>query len=123
MADKIKKDERIDGVRYITIPVRDNLDDAGITALIEQLAPATVGLVGNYADMQRGGAAALKGDGSVSSGVEMPPGVTEADLATTKAVEDAVAAAVESSTGAGNSAGDASTGGTGGTTDSRKTTR
>lgn len=122
MADNIKKDERIDGVRYLTIPVRDNLDDAGITALIEQLAPPVVGIVGNYADVQRGGAAVVKAEGSMSDGVETPPGVTEDDIAVTKQVEDAIATAIETSTGNGNSAGDAKTGDTGGTKASRKTT-
>lgn len=124
MADSTKSKtasvENIDGVRWLHVPIRDSLDDAGITALIEQLAPATVGLVGNYADLQRGGAAVLKDQGSMSEGVERPAGVTDQDIAVTKAVEGAVAAAVESSPGTGNSAGDAHTGDTGGTTASRK---
>lgn len=121
MADNIKKDEQIDGVRYLTIPVRDNLDDAGIEELIRQLAPPVVGIVGNYADVQRGGAAVVKGDGSLESGVETPPGVTDDDIAVTRQVEEAIATAIESSTGKGNSAGDANTGDTGGTKASRKT--
>jgi hypothetical protein len=106
----IKKDERIDGVRYLTIPIRDNLDDAGITALIEQLAPPVVGIVGNLADVHRGGASVVTEGGSVSDGVEVPPGVTDADIATTKAVADAVQNAIDTSTGTANSAGDAHTG-------------
>lgn len=122
MPDNIRKDERLEGVRYITIPVRDNLDDAGVEDLIRQLAPPAVGIVGNYADVQRAGAKAVLEDGvtAFQEGVETPPGVTDEDIAVTKAVDDAVAAAVESSTGAGNSAGDAKTGDTGGTTASRK---
>lgn len=120
MADKVRKDERIDGVRYITIPVGDNLDDATVEDLIRQLAPATVGIVGNYADIQRGGAAVAKGEGTMDDGVVPAPGVTDRDLAVTKAVEDAVEA---SKTGEASSVGDPNTGGTGGTTESRKTSR
>ena len=106
-----RKEQTIDGVRYITIPVRDNLDDAGVEELIRQLAPPVVGIVGNYADIQRAGAQIVAGDANdLASGVETPAGVTENDLAVTRAVEDAVAAANDSSSGRGNSAGDARTG-------------
>jgi hypothetical protein len=116
-----KKDEKIDGVRYITVPVGDNLDDATVEDIIRQLAPPVAGIVGNYADVQRAGAAIVKGDGSdLASGVETPPGVTDTDIAVTKAVEDAVEA---SRTGEASSVGDSNTGGTGGTTASRTTTR
>lgn len=121
MADNIKKDEQIDGVRYITIPVRDNLDAAGVEELVRQLAPATVGLVGNYADVQRAGGEIARGNATdFAAGVVTPPGVTEADIAVTNAVEDAVAKAVEDVGVV--SVGDPQTGDTGGTKASRKTT-
>ena len=111
MADNKRNEQTIDGVRYITIPVRDNLDDAGVEELIRQLAPPVVGIVGNLADIQRAGAEIVKGNAKdLASGVETPAGVTDDDLAVTQAVEDAVAAANESSSGKGNSAGDAKTG-------------
>jgi len=114
-----KKEERIEGVRYITIPVGDNLDDATVEDIIRQLAPPVSGIVGNYADVQRAGAAIVKGDATdLAAGVETPAGVTENDLAVTKAVEDAVEA---SRTGNPSSVGDPNTGDTGGTTASRKT--
>lgn len=121
MADNIKKDERIDGVRYITIPVRDNLDAAGIEDLVRQLAPPVVGIVGNYADVQRAGAEIVKGNATdFAAGVETPPGVTDDDIEVTRQVDAAVEAAVE---GLGaSSVGDAHTGDTGGTKASRKTT-
>lgn len=64
---------------------------------LRRLAPRETNVVGNLADLQRGGAAVLKGEGSVSDGVEPPPGVSPAGLkAEAKAnekVTDALASA------------------------------
>ena len=80
----------------ITIPVNPNLDPATREDLIRQLAPVNpaLGVVGNYADIQRGGAAVLKETGSMSDGVETPPGVTGEDIKAAKKVDAAVDAAV-----------------------------
>lgn len=112
MADNAKKSQNIDGVRYITVPVNDALDDATIEDIVRQLAPPTVGLVGNYADVQRGGGAVLSGDAkSMAAGVEVPPGVSAEDVENTAKVNAAVEKAVEDSkTGRASSLGDAHTG-------------
>jgi hypothetical protein len=49
--------------------------------LLDQLAPRQAGVVGNLADLQRGGAAVLKEQGSMSDGVEAPPDRTAEQVA------------------------------------------
>lgn len=112
MADNVKKSEKIDGVRFITIPVADNLDDATVEDLVRQLAPPVAGIVGNYADVQRAGAAIVAGEGKdLASGVELPPGESPEDAKTAAQVNAAVEKAVEDSqTGRASSVGDSHTG-------------
>lgn len=43
-----------EGVRMITVPVGDNVDDDTVEAAIRSLAPPVAGVVGNLADVQRG---------------------------------------------------------------------
>lgn len=113
MADNTKsKSQQIDGVRYITIPVADNLDDATVEDLVRALAPPTSGIVGNYADIQRAGAAIVAGEGTdLASGVEIPAGESADDLKTAAQVNAAVEQAVsDSQTGRASSVGDPHTG-------------
>lgn len=79
-------------VETITIPINPDLSPEDRDALIRQLAPKDplYGVVGNFADVQRGGAAVVTGSGSMSDGVQTPPGTTEQDLATSTAVSDAI---------------------------------
>lgn len=109
MADNKKDKGAPEGVRYITVPVGENVDDATVEALIRELAPPVAGVVGNYADIQRAGAAIVAGDAKdLASGVEVPPGEDmKQQIATAKAVEDAVEA---SKTGNPSSVGDSHTG-------------
>ena len=53
--------------------VTSHLDEESKKALLRQLAPRQAGVVGNLADLQRGGAAVLKGEGDMEEGVEPPP--------------------------------------------------
>lgn len=88
MADN-KKDKEVEGIRYVSVPVGDNVDDATVEEAIRSLAAPVAGPVGNFADLQRG---------EVS-----PPPVDPV----AKAIEDAVDA---SKTGKPSSVGDAHTG-------------
>lgn len=99
-----------DAVQTITIPIDPNLNADTREALIRELGPkGGTGVVGNLADVQRAGAAIVKGDGKgFADGVEAPPGTTDQDLANAKAVDAAVQAAVDSA--AAQSAGDSHTG-------------
>lgn len=112
MADNVKKTTEKDGIRYITVPVNPNLDDATVEDMVRALAPPTVGIVGNYADIQRAGAAIVAGEGKdLASGVELPPGETAGDVKAAAKVNAAVEQAVEDSrTGNASSVGDANTG-------------
>lgn len=98
-----------DGVREVTILVGDNVDDATVEEAIRSLAPPVAGIVGNYADVQRAGAAIVTGTGnSIADGVEPPP---DAEAVETAAVAAAIEKAVEDSqTGTPSSVGDPSTG-------------
>lgn len=86
-------------IETITIPINPDLDPATREDLLRQLAPVNpaLGVVGNYADIQRGGAAVVKDQGTMDSGVETPPGVTGEDLRQAKQVEDAIASATDPS--------------------------
>lgn len=97
-------------VQTISIPIDPNLDADTRESLIRQLGPkGGTGVVGNLADVQRAGAAIVKGESSTfADGVEAPPGTTDEGLANAKAVDEAVQAAVDSA--AAQSAGDANTG-------------
>lgn len=112
MADNVKKSDKIDGVRYITIPIADNLDDATVEDLVRQLAPPTSGIVGNLADVQRAGAAIVAGEAKdLAAGVEIPPGESPDDLKTAAKVNAAVEQAVQDSqSGRASSVGDSHTG-------------
>jgi hypothetical protein len=112
MADGKRKEETTDGIRYITVPVADNLDDATVEDLVRQLAPPVAGIVGNYADIQRAGAAIVSGEGKgLADGVELPPGESDESVKTAAKVNAAVEKAVEDSrTGRASSIGDAHTG-------------
>lgn len=57
-------------------PAAAGMDDATRTELLSRLGPRTTHVVGNLADLQRGGAAVVKGEGTMSDGVETPPGVS-----------------------------------------------
>lgn len=98
-----------DGVREVTILVGDNVDDATVEEAIRSLAPPVAGIVGNYADVQRAGAAIVTGTGNgFADGVESPP---DAEAVETAAVAAAIEKAVEDSqTGTPSSVGDPSTG-------------
>lgn len=63
---------------------------------MRRLAPRETNVVGNLADLQRGGAAVLKDEGSVSDGVEPPPGVSTAGLKAEAKANEAVADALAS---------------------------
>jgi hypothetical protein len=80
--------------------ITDHLDDNTKEVLLKQLAPRQAGVVGNLADLQRGGAAVLKDSGSMSDGVEAPPDRTAeqvaADADKAAKVGDALDAAVAS---------------------------
>lgn len=73
------------------------MDEGTRNAILARVAPRVHGLVGNYADVQRGGAAVLKGEGSISSGVEPPPGSSvegiKADAKVAEKVDAALASA------------------------------
>lgn len=89
------KDSADDAVQTISIPIDPNLNADTREALIRELAPkGSTGIVGNLADIQRAGAAIVKGEGS--------------DLAAAKQVDEAVNSAVDAA--AAQSAGDANTG-------------
>lgn len=97
-----------DGVREITVLVGDNVDDATVEAALRSLAPNVSGVVGNYADIQRAGAAIVNGDAKdLAAGVEPPPGLTGDDIAVSAAIEESIEAA---KTGNPSSVGDPSTG-------------
>jgi hypothetical protein len=63
---------------------------------LRRLAPRETNVVGNIADLQRGGAAVLKDEGSVSDGVEPPPGVSPAGLKAEAKANEKVAEALAS---------------------------
>lgn len=65
----------------------DGQDAATREAIVRRLAPRQVNLVGNFADLQRGGGKVATGQtDSMADGVELPAGVTESDAkATVKA--------------------------------------
>ena len=87
--------------------VTSHLDEESKRQLLKQLAPRQAGVVGNLADLQRGGAAVLKGEGSVSDGVEPPPDRTaeqvqhDAKVAekVEGALDDALAAVTDAAAG------------------------
>lgn len=98
MADNAKAStKQADTGSTITVPVDPDMDPATREDLIRQLAPRTaaVGVVGNLADVQRGGAHVVKGTGSMSDGVIDPPGVTAEDIAVEKKIDEAVEAAAK----------------------------
>ena len=76
------------------LPEHDGLDEVGRQEILNRLQPRVPGVVGNYADLQRGGAITLKGEGSVSDGVEPPPNVSVEEIQTAAAVEEKVDAAL-----------------------------
>jgi hypothetical protein len=106
---KSSKSSLPDGVREVTILVGDNVDDATVEEAIRSLAPSVAGIVGNYADVQRAGAAIVTGTGnSFADGVVPPP---DADAVAAAEVSAAVEKAVEDSrTGNPSSVGDSHTG-------------
>lgn len=112
MADNVKKAAEKDGIRYITVPVNPNLDDATVEDMVRALAPPTSGIVGNLADIQRAGAAIVAGEAKdLAAGVELPPGESPDDLKAAAKVNAAVEQAVEDSrTGEASSVGDPNTG-------------
>ena len=63
---------------------------------LRRLAPRETNVVGNIADLQRGGAAVLKDEGSMSTGVEPPPGVSPAGLQAEAKANEKVADALAS---------------------------
>lgn len=69
------------------------MDESTRQDFLRRMAPRQTNVVGNFADLQRGGAAVVKDEGSVSDGVEPPPGVSpESVKAEAKANEKAEAA-------------------------------
>lgn len=76
------------------LPEHDGLDEVGRQEILNRLQPRVPGVVGNYADLQRGGAITLKGEGSVSDGVEPPPNVSVEEIQSAAAVEEKVDAAL-----------------------------
>lgn len=69
------------------------MDESTRQDFLRRMAPRQTNVVGNLADLQRGGAAVVKDEGSVSDGVEPPPGVSpESVKAEAKANEKAEAA-------------------------------
>ena len=97
-----------DGVREVTILVGDNVDDATVEDAIRSLAPNVAGITGNYADVQRAGAAIVRGDADgFAAGVEPPPGLTGDDIAVSAAIEKSVE---DAKTGKPSSVGDSHTG-------------
>jgi hypothetical protein len=76
------------------LPEHDGLDEVGRQEILRRLQPRVPGVVGNYADLQRGGAITLKGEGTVSDGVEPPPNTSVEEIQTQAAVEEKVDAAL-----------------------------
>jgi hypothetical protein len=76
------------------LPENDGIDEVGRQEILRRLQPRQVNVVGNYADLQRGGAAVLKGEGTVSDGVEPPPGTSVEEIQNQAAVEEKVDAAL-----------------------------
>lgn len=76
------------------------IDESTREDYIRRLAPRETNVVGNLADVQRGGAAVLKDEGSVSTGVEPPPGVStdglKAEAKANEKANDALASAADS---------------------------
>ena len=76
--------------------VTDHLDEETKKQLLKQLAPRQAGVVGNFADVQRGGAAVLKDEGTMSAGVEPPPDRTKESVKRDAKVAEKVEEALDS---------------------------
>lgn len=69
-----------DGTRTVTLTVGENFDDGLLNQLARQLERGNAHqVVGNLADLQRGGAEVIAGGGSMSDGVAVHPDVDEDD--------------------------------------------
>lgn len=88
--------------------VTDALDEATKQELLKRLAPRQAGVVGNLADLQRGGAAVLKDEGSMSDGVEPPPDRTAEQVQSDAKVAEKAEAALDSALASVNDATDTS---------------
>lgn len=72
------------------------IDETTRAAIERTLEPRSTNVVGNLADLQRAGAAVVKGEGSdLAAGVEKPAGVSDAAIAATAEAEAKVAARTE----------------------------
>lgn len=108
MADNASKSTaaKADKVETITIPINPNLSAEDREALIRALAPPDplYGVVGNYADVQRGGGLVVKGEGTMDDGVETPVSENpETDQANSQAVNQAIDKALDQADKVSNS--------------------
>ena len=84
--------------------VTSHLDEESKKALLRQLAPRQAGVVGNLADLQRGGAAVLKDEGSMEDGVEPPPDRSAEQVKQDAKVADKIEGALDGALDAVNEA-------------------
>jgi hypothetical protein len=75
--------------------VTSHLDEETKRQLLKQLAPRQAGVVGNFADVQRGGAAVLKDGGDMADGVEPPPDRTAEQIQKDAKVAEKVEGALD----------------------------
>lgn len=90
------KHDRETGLHAGLLTEADGMDETTRAAIVRRLAPRQVNLVGNLADLQRGGGKVATGQtDSMADGVELPPGVSVDDAKATvkaeKAADDMVA--------------------------------
>lgn len=93
-------DQPIDAERYtnssaqtktIEIEVAEDIDPGLLAMTLRQLAPRRAPLVGNFADLQRMGAAQLAGEDNPVEAAVIPPPQRDGDATATVSFEDTVA--------------------------------